>query len=43
LGNLGVIFSCVVEGRFCRGFCGKQRFDRGVFVVQLWWIAGGLW
>ena len=38
-----LFFYCVVEGRFCRGFCENVRFYRGFFVVKLWWIAGGSW
>jgi hypothetical protein len=38
-----VFFCCVVEERFCRGFCENARGERGFFVVNLWWIDGETW
>ena len=38
-----LVFFCVVEGRFCRGFCENARPERGFFVVNLWWIDGETW
>jgi hypothetical protein len=40
---LGVNFFCVVEVRFCWGFCENWSAERGFFVVKMWSIRGELW
>jgi hypothetical protein len=38
-----ITFFGVVKGRFYRGCGQKVRFNRGVFVVKLWWFGGKSW
>jgi hypothetical protein len=35
-----VVFFAVVICVFCRGFQEKWTFERGFFVVRLWWLRG---
>ena len=37
-----MIFSSLVEGRFCWGFCDFHTFSGWFFVVSLWWLGGGI-
>jgi hypothetical protein len=43
LDPFGDVFFSGRDGVFCRGFSQKRVVERGFWMVNSWWIAGGSW